>query len=84
LDTNVLRATKEIDPEFPTVVVPYAKSQEQPEKISLLVFTQEEGTVEVTTLVPWGYTQVVEVSAPLSLPTSVIFRFLINVFCITY
>eukprot|EP01087_Luapelamoeba_hula_P008966 TRINITY_DN2282_c0_g2_i1.p1 TRINITY_DN2282_c0_g2~~TRINITY_DN2282_c0_g2_i1.p1 ORF type:complete len:579 (+),score=120.46 TRINITY_DN2282_c0_g2_i1:524-2260(+) len=50
----------ECDPDLKTIVVPYAKSKEQPDRISVLVFCKTKGIISVTTPAEWKCTQTVK------------------------
>jgi hypothetical protein len=54
-----------------TVVVPYAKSKGQSEKISFIIFTKEEGEVEIKELKEWTFSQSVKVLAAATAALSV-------------
>jgi len=46
-----------VDPSFHTVVVPYAKTKDQPDRVSVLVFTKEGDEVQIKKLQPWKHCQ---------------------------
>jgi hypothetical protein len=49
-----------LDPSFYTIVVPYAKTKDQPPNFSLLVFAKEGDEIEVKELVDWKYCQTIK------------------------
>ncbi len=52
-----------VDPSFYTVIVPYAKSKGQPERISVMAFTKEGDSVELSLLKDWKYSHTVKVTS---------------------